>query len=438
MTLLDCLAALPGALPPPSEPVRLHTAVEEIRTAYPAVRPVEPKELSEIIGRIDAALRSWDWGIVKEGEIAIAVKAYAARAPEMTQPVALFLRRELAQTTRATLLSALSEGYIAGWMPADRETRWMQSIIVARAAWLPREWQQRFVLAPALLDPEEGHREFGHRLATEPDPFRAAQELGISAPHGPGFMRHVHMAWLAALPEAVDDSTVDRILRWIVPSGAPKLDDDRAAAAVARLLNPWQRRMPPPNLRAKLVKAIVGAYGDLRKENSHFWHQVGDAGRRVVLRWLAGQRMEAFLEVVSRAEAQGDFSAQWAARRRFWMGMFQNGRIDDAWASYSKAARAIAVDLYRKTDDAAFREHARQIGSRKTTCLLIMQVGEFVVVEGSHNLRVHIFRATDQNAPKLHADRYDVEEFLLPTGHPDARMHDAAGNWMTWVQDRVR
>lgn len=437
MSLVDRIAALPDRLPSPTDPARLVATVDAVKARYADFGAVKRDALDMLVARAAAAIRTWTWGELTEGDLAIVIRAMAAREVDMPPALEAFLVEELGVSTRRNLLRALCDGFLSGWAPQNERTATFVRIIAARSAWLPRDWQGRFTNLPELLDVVAGAETFGRWLASRADPYRAVIEKGIAAPHGLGFMRHVHDAWLAAQPPANDDPKVRRLLAWILPDGAPVLRGDRAAAVVARLLQPWTRIMPPEALRSLLAKTLVDAYGDPRRENPKFWQEVGPEGRRVMLRWLAGRRMETFLDVVSRAEAKGDHGDQWLPRRRFWMEVYETGRIDEAWVSFGKDAAEIAGRLGRETNDIAYMEFGRTAKSRKDTCLLIMRIGAKVVVEGSHNFRIHVFDAGRPGAPDLYADEYDVDLFILDLGHEDARVHDAAGRWMDWVRRRV-
>lgn len=438
MSLLDNISSLPEPVKPPSAPRKLDETVKRIKATFPGYGVTRPDELDVLVARIASAIEKNDWLGVTEGNVATVIRAMAAGAVDLPSSVQSFLNEEIACCTRKTLLGALCDGFLPGWAPGTPRTRWMVQVLVARAAWLPARWQSLFQAVPEVLEADTGATQFGQWLATQADPYRAAVAKGIMAPHETGFMTHAHVAWLAALPTIRDEAAIRRVLAWITPHKAPTLDGDRGASAVAKLLLPWQREMPPDNVLSFLPAALTTAYGDPRKERPEFWMLVGDDARKVMLRWLAGRSMEAFIEVVTRAEAGGGHREQWSSRRRFWMGMHKRGRIDEAWVAFTKDARSIAGRLFRETHDPAYSAFGMQEGSRKDTCLLIMRVGKMIIVEGSHNFRVHIFSEDKTDAPKLYAQHYDPAEFILPVGHTDARMHDVAGNWMQWVEDRAR
>ncbi|WP_414813027.1 EH signature domain-containing protein [Pantoea ananatis] len=60
--------------------------------------------------------------------------------------------------------------------------------------------------------------------------------------------------------------------------------------------------------------------------------------------------------------------------------------------------------------ESATLKFGRQVaGSRKNTSLLILKIGHCIVVEGSHNYKVHIFRSDNKKAPELFRLKYDCE-----------------------------
>lgn len=437
MSLVDQIAALPGRPPSPREPVNLAKAADAVRTRYPGFGSVKHEALEVLVMRATAAFASGAWGDLTEGDIATLVRSMAAGEMTLPSQLELFLLTELRVSTRRNLLGALCEGFLVGWTPRHNKTANLAQIIIARSSWLPRNWQVRFAVVPDPLDTNSGAETFGRWLATQSDPYSAALGRGIAAPHGPGFMHHVHDAWLALQPLPNDESKARQLVAWIVPAGAPALRGPKGAQVVAQLLFPWRSTMPPAGLRKFLLATIVETYGDPRRDNAEFWYDVGADGHRVMLRWLAGRRMEVFLEVVSRAEAMNAKGEQWDSRRRFWTAVYESGRIDEAWVSFGKDAVRIAGQLNRATGDIAYTEFGRTDKPRKDTCLLIMRIGSKIIVEGSHDFRVHVFDAAGPNTPALYADLYDVDQFILPQGHHNARRHDAPGQWMNWVRKRI-
>jgi len=437
MTLLERLAALPSRGTSLLETPQFDQAIARVRNAFPDQRSVAPQDLDTLIRKLEFALSNKDWSSVKEGDVGVVVKAFAANLAPMPQSVRQFLWSELTQTTRTNLLSALCEGFMTSWAPRDMRIRQVAHLIIGQAGRLSGEFQKLFMDVPELLDVDRGATSFGQWMASQGDPHQAVLARGIPEPHSIGFMAHAHDAWLASLPPLTAASLVDHVLAWITPKDRGALAGDRAIAVVERLLQPWHSKMPSTEMRTKLVERLLAAYKDPRMENESFWSRISDSAKKVMLRWLAGVRMESFMEVVTLAEARGAHREQWAGRRNFWMGMYEQGRIDEAWVAYTNKARIHADELFKKTHDASYKSYGLQgSGTRNDTCLLIMRIGEKIVVEGSHNFRVHVFSKSHSRAPDLYLDQYDVDDFMLP--RTDGRHTGTTRPGAGWVGSRRR
>ena len=436
MTLTELLAALPMRLPRPEANEKFERGYSAVKDAFSDVEPTIQAELDTLVKMLAASISKDAWDELAQGDVATVLRAFASRSVDLPQSVESFLWRELSSCTRPNLLDALCESFIHEWAPNDERTRRLARVITARSDWLSKRHQNVFRTVPELFDLESGAISFGRWMVQQPNAFDAVRARGVNAPHDVGFMAYAHAAWLESLPQPTSREIVDKVFAWITPSVAEPLIGDRGAAAVSRLLSPWRQSMPKPDLRAYLVERLMIAYGDPRNENPHFWDRVGGEGKRVMLRWLAGRRLEAFIEVVSLAEDQGSHGSQWANRRSFWMGLYEQGLIDEAWVAFTKPASAHAIKLFKKTGDLAYSHFGERVGARLDTCILIMHIGRYVVVEGSHSFRIHVFTKTDSKAPKLYGDSYDVDDFLLPVEDTQNTQRHI-GDWMSWVRRRV-
>lgn len=51
----------------------------------------------------------------------------------------------------------------------------------------------------------------------------------------------------------------------------------------------------------------------------------------ILMRWLTGENIRFFLDVVSAVET----SHMWEPRRKFWLSLYNQERIDAAWVAFS-------------------------------------------------------------------------------------------------------
>lgn len=123
----------------------------------------------------------------------------------------------------------------------------------------------------------------------------------------------------------------------------------------------------------------------------------------------------------------------WAPRRKFWLGLHDQKRIDAAWVAFSKEGVEFAR---RKGADNRFLRFGRQEagGSRTNTSLLILKIGNKIVVEGSHSYKVHVFKDDHPKAPKLYEGRYDCEHIRLLPGSWSVAHN---GDWQGRVLEHI-
>jgi hypothetical protein len=158
------------------------------------------------------------------------------------------------------------------------------------------------------------------------------------------------------------------------------------------------------------LTAVQAIGGDPRTRETAqwrlWWSQVPPAHVARAVRWLQGVDLKAFLDGVARYAADtgnDDMTRMLDRRRRLLLGLYEQDRVDDvrlvlgddirAWI---RRATPGGVDAARLSDTA-----------KQDTALVYVDCGDFALVEGSHNFKLHIF--TGGPVPEL-ADRR-VREF---------------------------
>lgn len=435
MTLLDALRARPRIRTRQIwDTEALDIARDAVRMAFPGYEKAEATTLGEAVARLEKSVAAWDWTDIKVGDLSQVVRAVFSGNVKVSRETREFLKRELEVTSNPVFLQVLCDLYFEFWDRGSARTRWLAGVIVAARTHLPLNRAQSINALPALFDPDDAPELLAALMVQENDAYGWLVEHGVPAPHAGELMRLTHLAWLQALPDVTSEEVVENLLNWLSPAGQPSLQDDRAARTIEKLLHPWLSGNAPPQLSNRILEYILETYGDPRNQRADFWSLVSDRHRKVLIRWLAGQSMDALLSIITRSTA----NHMWPPRHRFWKGLYDRGLISEAWIALSASASADAADMFRRTNDAIFTMASRQVArSRKDTCLLIMRIGSYTVVEGSHDYRLHVFHSSDPAAPKFYEDQYDAEALTLEMGHRDTRIHDAHGQWMRWAEQRL-
>jgi hypothetical protein len=248
-------------------------------------------------------------------------------------------------------------------------------------------------------------------------------------------MQHAHIAFVELLaPRLKEKSALEKMFAWLKPERQGALVSG-ADVAIEAILTPWRVNDPPGPLKDYLLDRLLETYGDPRVKIGEVWPGVDLTLREVLYRWLTGQSIKFFLDVVSSVET----SHMWAPRREFWERLYNEKRISDASVALSPAAEQMARKLSRQVSGTRYLTFYKQTagGTRRDTSLLVMKIGDKIVVEGTHNYKVHIFPARHASPPKLRQSGYDCEDIRMSLGEDHKRTHDAGGNWRSWILERI-
>lgn len=407
----------------------LDAAIARIRDRWPELPSLPPeKDRERILRRFALRVRDDDWEGCTLAEAARALRIGCLpdyRRPEYRRAVRLLLDA-MAGQARTLLVSAGLSAYLETWAENDEYTR----ALGGRLGRLPperfpRRWRALIAALPALFDHARAPRAVAAHMAAADDPWAALRGLGVPDPHGPGLWAAAQASWLAAIaPEIPTEAGTERLLRWLHPEGArAPLPGPRAAAVIAALIGAWGARMPDPALVDRITSRLTALYGDPRLSLDGPWGALDRGLLEIYRRWLAGTDLRLFLDVITEAElryTRADERHMWEPRRKFWLGLYEQGRILEAWPAFSPEAGGVAD---RRVAGRQLRlEYGRQ-WARRNLSILVMRVSgakrEFIVVEGSHSYKVHIFKARSRTAPKLYQPFYDAEAIRALPKHAE-------------------
>lgn len=436
MTLLETLSARRRLR---SSDIRLtdelDAAVAAVSAAFPGYNKTSAQSVQQILLRLTHSIRNWEWADITVGQVTTVVRAWLTNQAAVLPFVEDFLRIEIAVSTNVALLQAVCDSYLEEWSETSQRTVWVREILKSKLSLLPGNWQRVFTALPELLQEENGPDSLAERMALESDPYSWLVKNGVGSPHSGDFMAAAHSSFLRRMAPVESIDRIEVVFRWILPEGRLPMENGPAASAVDVILRSWANRNPGPEIRIHLLNRIMAFYGDPRNQKPEFWSLVTNDSRKVVVRWLAGQSMDALLRIIGDATQ----NHMWESRHVFWKGLYDRGLIDEAWIVLSAKAIRIADKLLKETQNPIYSMVSRQTarGDKKETCLLIMRIRNYIVLEGSHDYRVHVFDQSDPLAPTFYEEAYNAEAMRLPANDKNTKIHDQFGAWRQWVEKRV-
>lgn len=209
------------------------------------------------------------------------------------------------------------------------------------------------------------------------------------------------------------------------------------------LLRPWRGRHPTELVKSTLTAFFVQEYGDPRIERarSYQWLQVAPDALAVLMNWLAGDTLKAFMRVLEQTADE-----IWRYRQKFWMGYYNAGYIEEAWLVLGTQAQIYAHRLQQDEPGMGFGH--LDSGAAPNQSVLLLKIGHLVFTEWSHNGSLRAYMDGEMGSPRLYQRSYhgsDLREPLSMDFHdgmnqnPELRhMNSHGGTWQRKARDFIR
>ncbi|MCA8926996.1 MAG: hypothetical protein KDC18_02935 [Alphaproteobacteria bacterium] len=439
MSLDDALKAvrhLPSA--PPPDLTRLAAAANRVHTRWPDVVPDPPERDHErIIAEMRELLERDDWRDVKLSFVLRALRVafnpnFRGR-PDVTD-ILYFAYNELAVTTHASFFNAMVSIYIASYQPGARHSLALGQRIGAQLHLLNARWQAMVRHYPSLFDGRTAHAAIAEAMLGMESPWQQLRDQGFADPHATGLMDHVHETFVGRLrPHLNTEQGLNHLFAWLHPKPGTRKQSG-STQVIEAVLGHWLKRQPTDAFRGSITERMIGQFSDPRTNRS-LWLGVREDHMAVIFRWLTREDLRFFLSVVDATQKNHQFPP----RRDFWLLLYDEGLIEQAWVAFCPSAERHARNqLIRNGAMMYSGRFARQTagGARSDTSILLMKIGSKIVVDGCHNYRTHIFNSDDPAAPQLFQPSYDCDADVRLLS-PWSRPHNSIRVWSEWVRESI-
>lgn len=269
-----------------------------------------------------------------------------------------------------------------------------------------------------LWDPVKGPRTLGRELLSSADLSAVLQAAGIS----PGrFTTRFVQAALASVSDEIAETSgpmaenaCGSLLDLFERFGTVGVLSETQPRVVRALLRPWLNAQPSNELKARIQKHLVATVGDPRTNQTRWLGieaALRDSGdvedaeklRLILKRWLVTASFEIFFRIMGRTT---DNRIQWAAREKFWRKYLEKGHVQEAWFilgyDAEQQARAYREELAEAGGFGRFTD-----GANPGHSALLMQIGNVVVGEWTHDGSCCFWQSNAAKRPPLYARSYD-------------------------------
>ena len=269
-----------------------------------------------------------------------------------------------------------------------------------------------------LWDPVEGPRTLGQALLQQEDRAALLREAAI------GDTQKVSNLVQASLVQASDtvaetsgmaaEEACAKLLGLVEQLGHQAILSDTEPWIVRALLRPWRRAAPGQPIKARIQRFLISKVGDPRFNQTRWlgieqaWRERGhaeDAGnlRLILKRWLVTAAFETFFRIMG---STTDNPVQWGARERFWRRYLEREHVREAWFILGDEAEG-KVRAYRAELAEAGGFGRFNGGATPSHSALLMQIGDIVIAEWTHNGSCCFWQQNAVNRPEFYKSWYD-------------------------------
>lgn len=420
------------------ELTRLIAAKKRVLDRWPDIVPDPPERDHEAITlQMLALLDSNRWEDVKMSFILRALKVAFGpnfRNRENVAPIIDFAFAELKVTTQSTFLNAMVAIYLSSYEPKADHSLDLGAKITAKRDLLNGKWSSIADTYPTIFDASRAHDDIAASMVEMDEPWQGLKANGFPNPHATGLMDHVHAAYVERIrPNLNMESWLDVLFKWLNPEPG-KRKTSGSIEVIEAVLGHWVRKTASDQTRQAVTEHLINQYNDPRT-NQSLWVGVSEDYMNVIFSWLTRENLRFFTSVVD--ATQDD--PQWEPRKKFWLKLYDEGQINEAWVAFCPSAERYArTHLIRSGFADNVRRFGKQSkgGSRLDTSILIMRIGSKIVVDGCHNYRTHIFNIDDPVAPKLYRREYDCDADVMALA-PWSKAHNSIPAWSRWVRESI-
>ncbi|UWR10923.1 EH signature domain-containing protein [Sulfitobacter mediterraneus] len=405
-------------------------------TRWPdAVRTPEDRDREKLAQNMLLRVSDWNWqNITTQRVISAAVAVFdneRCNRPDLLD-VREFYLSEISSREPGAFLDGMVGVYIDSFQPDADHTRNLANALSMRSSDLGGRHQKLITALPQVFTPDDAPQALAQVMLETEDAYTKLKSIGLSSPHTSGLAKAAHKTFIKSLrPDLAKAHARQKAFNWLTPKDGPVLQAG-AGLAVEALLSVWHERTPPDELRNELSEAIIAAWNDPRLHAGGIWSGFDPDLRAVLLRWLTHQDMKFFCNMVTATQN----SHMWPPRRDFWLKLYDEKMIDEAWVAFGSEARRYAENnLLRGGKTDMNRRFARQLDRGGSTSLLIMRIGNKIIVDGCHSYKTHIFRIDDINAPALYKRQYYCDDIMRASRN--SKPHNSIQNWSQWVLQHV-
>ena len=148
-----------------------------------------------------------------------------------------------------------------------------------------------------------------------------------------------------------------------------------------------------------------------------------------VKKWRVFKSINFFFDIIEKTVEKKN-AHQFPQRRKFWLGYFDKGLVDDACIILGSSARVEIQKIVQVNEEYNSLAWSKLTGGTIDQCSLLLDMGKVTVMEFSHNGACRVWD-NNQNLdiPKLHKSKYSTVELRADCPDNQKFHHTGSGRW---------
>ena len=426
--------AMPSSVPNTNY---VDAAIERVFDRWPDINPESREEDHEkILGQLYDMITSDSWEDVKTSFVITGFNIAFLDRYQNRNDVRIitdFAFNELRATTKPSIVNALMRIYSSTFSLSSDNTEKLGEILNSKTELLGQKWQRILSKFPDYLVPEQAPEAIAGAMVSMENPWISLKQAGMNDPFAAGIMDYAHEAYVTKLaPDLNKKEVIDQLFEWLIPETG-KIKTTGNVIVVEALIDHWLNETPPEPLRQYITENLILLYDDPRIRPER-WKIVEQKHKDVIFSWLTKEDLRFFTSVVTATQKE----EMWIKRRDFWLKLYDDDLIDQAWVAFSpKAERYARQNLSSGKSDLGETRFARQTGRYGTeTSLLFLKIGNKIFVDGCHNFKTHVWNTSDRVAPRLFKSWYHCDSDIMRKS-PASKSHSHIPSWQSWVMEKI-
>ena len=412
-------------------------AIKRVFDRWPDINPEAREEDHEkILGQLYDMITKDSWEDIKTSFVITGFNiAFLDRYKNRNDVriITDFAFNELRATTKPSIVNALMRIYTSTFSLSSDNTEKLGEILNSKTELLGQKWKRILSKFPDYLVPERAPEAIADAMVSMENPWVSLKQAGMNDPFASGIMDYAHEAYVTKLaPDLENQETIERLFEWLIPE-AGKNKTTGNVIVVESLIDHWLNETPPEPLRQYITENLILLYDDPRIRPER-WKAVEPKHKDVIFSWLTKEDLRFFTSVVTATQKE----EMWIKRRDFWLKLYDDDLIDQAWVAFSpKAERYARQNLSSGKSDLGETRFARQTGRYGTeTSLLFLKIGNKIFVDGCHNFKTHVWNMSDRVAPRLFKSWYHCDTDIMRKS-PASKSHSHIPSWQSWVMEKI-